>query len=275
MKIYDIIYVIVVAIIEGITEWLPISSTAHLIIFSKIFSFLMSNEIFTKNFIEMFDVVIQLGAIVAVIIIFFSELNPFKKEAKEKIILWFKIIIATIPVVVFTLIFKEYINGIYDLKIISFTLIFYGIMFIIVEKINKNRVKITNINQINYLKVLLIGIVQILAIIPGTSRSGITIICGMLLGFDRKIAAKFSFFLSIPVMLGASSLKIFEYVTNDFFTNNQIVLLTLGLIMTLIISLFVVRFLIDYTSKHSLKCFAWYRIILGIVIIFGILLKIF
>ena len=136
LKIYDIIYVIVVAIIEGITEWLPISSTAHLIIFSKIFSFLMSNEIFTKNFIEMFDVVIQLGAIVAVIIIFFSELNPFKKEAKEKIILWFKIIIATIPIVVFTLIFKEYINGIYDLKIISFTLIFYGIMFIIVEKIN-------------------------------------------------------------------------------------------------------------------------------------------
>lgn len=271
MKIYDIIYVILVAIIEGITEWLPVSSTAHLIIFSKVFSFLISNEIFTENFIEMFDVVIQLGAIIAVIIIFFSELNPFK-GGKEKFVLWFKIIVATIPVVVFTLIFDDLINIFDDLKIISFTLIFYGIIFILVENLKKS--KITDINQISYLKAFLIGIIQILAIVPGTSRSGITIIFGMLLGLNRKISAKFSFFLSIPVMFGASSLKIFEYVTNDIFTNNQIVLLLLGLIMTLVISLFVVRFLIDYTSKHSLKHFAWYRIVLGIFIIIGILLKV-
>lgn len=271
LKIYDIIYVILVAIIEGITEWLPVSSTAHLIIFSKVFSFLISNEIFTENFIEMFDVVIQLGAIIAVIIIFFSELNPFK-GGKEKFVLWFKIIVATIPVVVFTLIFDDLINIFDDLKIISFTLIFYGIIFILVENLKKS--KITDINQISYLKAFLIGIIQILAIVPGTSRSGITIIFGMLLGLNRKISAKFSFFLSIPVMFGASSLKIFEYVTNDIFTNNQIVLLLLGLIMTLVISLFVVRFLIDYTSKHSLKHFAWYRIVLGIFIIIGILLKV-
>lgn len=274
MKIYDIIYVIVVAIIEGITEWLPISSTAHLIIFSKLFSFLTSNEIFTENFVKMFDVVVQLGAIIAVIIIFFSELNPFK-GGKEKIILWFKIIIATIPVVAFTLVFKDKIENIYDLRIISATLIFYGIIFIIVEKITKNREKITSIDQISYYKVLFIGVIQILAIIPGTSRSGITIICGMLLGLDRKVSAKFSFFLSIPVMVGASGLKVFEYVTNDFFTNNQIVLLLLGMMMTLIISIFIVRFLINYTAKHSLRQFAWYRIILGVVIILCILLKLF
>ena len=274
MKIYDIIYVIVVAIIEGITEWLPISSTAHLIIFSKLFSFLLSNEIFTSNFLDMFDVVIQLGAIIAVIIIFFSELNPFK-GGKEKIILWLKIIIATIPVVVFTLIFNDKMVDIYNLRTISFTLIFYGIIFIVVEKITKDKFKITSIGEISYLKALFIGVIQILAIIPGTSRSGITIICGMLLGFDRKMAAKFSFFLSIPVMFGASSLKIFEYVTNDFFTNNQIVLLLLGLTMTLIISLFIVRFLIDYTSRHSLKHFAWYRISLGIFIILCILFNVF
>ena len=271
LKIYDIIYVILVAIIEGITEWLPVSSTAHLIIFSKVFSFLISNEIFTENFIEMFDVVIQLGAIIAVIIIFFSELNPFK-GGKEKFVLWLKIIVATIPVVVFTLIFDDLINIFDDLKIISFTLMFYGFIFILVENFQKS--KITDINKISYLKAFLIGIIQILAIVPGTSRSGITIIFGMLLGLNRKISAKFSFFLSIPVMFGASSLKIFEYVTNDIFTNNQIVLLLLGLIMTLVISLFVVRFLIDYTSKHSLKHFAWYRIVLGIFIIIGILLKV-
>jgi undecaprenyl-diphosphatase len=166
----------------------------------------------------MFDVVIQLGAIIAVIIIFFSELNPFK-GGKEKIILWLKIIIATIPVVVFTLIFNDKMVDIYNLRTISFTLIFYGIIFIVVEKITKDKFKITSIGEISYLKALFIGVIQILAIIPGTSRSGITIICGMLLGFDRKMAAKFSFFLSIPVMFGASSLKIFEYVTNDFFTN--------------------------------------------------------
>lgn len=275
MKIYDIIYVIAVSIIEGITEWLPVSSTAHLIIFSKLFSFLISGEIFTKNFVEMFDVVIQLGAIIAVIIVFFKELNPFSKDYKEKIKIWLKIAVATIPVVAFTILFKELTSTINDLRIISFTLILYGIIFIVVEKTNKNRSKITTIDKINYIHVILIGFIQILAIIPGTSRSGITIICGMLLGFDRKTSAKFSFFLSIPVMFGASGLKIFEYVSNDFFTNNQIVLLLLGMIMTLVISLFIVRFLIDYTAKHSLKYFAWYRISLGVFILICILLRVF
>ena len=274
--ILEIIKSIIFGIVQGITEWLPISSTAHLIIFSKMYSVLLNKEIFSINFTEMFDVVIQLGAVIAVVVIFFKELNPFRIGFKENIKIWYKIIVATIPLVIFTLIFKNFTDNIIDdLKMISFTLIFYGIIFIIVEKMQNKKVKISNVKDISYKKAFLIGVFQILAIIPGTSRSGITIICGLLIGLDRKTSAKFSFFLSIPVMLGASSFKIIEYVSNDIFSSNQFVLLLMGLVTTFIVSLFVVRFLIEYTSRHSLKYFALYRIALGIVIIICILLNVF
>ena len=274
MKILDIIYVLIMSVIEGITEWLPISSTAHLILASKILEFMRNDTLFTIDFLEVFDVVIQFGAVLSVLVIFGKDFMSFKSEKKEKFCLLGKVIIATIPAIIFGLFLDDNINKLFfNLKTISITLIFYGVVFLLIEKYFKNKNAINDVCQITYLKALYIGLIQVLAIIPGTSRSGITIIAGLLFSLDRKTAATFSFYLSIPIILGASSLKIFKYVVYDSFTINQIIILLIGVFGSFLVSLFVIKFLISFTSKHTFKGFAYYRIVLGITIIICLLLN--
>ena len=273
MKLLDIIYVIIMSIVEGITEWLPISSTAHLILVSNLCSPIINKNIFTPSFMSMFDVVIQLGAILAVVIIFHKRLIP---NNKENIVLWGKVVLATIPALIVGLLFDEVIDKVFfNLKTISITLITYGFVFIFVEKYYKNKDKIHDVNDLSYKKALMIGLIQILAIIPGTSRSGITIIAGLLLACNRKTASTFSFFLSIPVMLGASSLKTFKYINAETFTFNHVILLLIGIAVAFLISMLVVKFLMNFTSKHNFIGFGYYRILLGIAIIFALLFKFF
>lgn len=274
MKILDIIYVLIMSVIEGITEWLPISSTAHLILASKFLEFMRNNTLFTIDFLEVFDVVIQFGAVLPVLVIFGKDFMSFKSGKKEKFSLLGKVVIATIPAIIFGLFLDDNINKLFfNLKTISITLIFYGVVFLLIEKYFKNKNAINDVCQITYLKALYIGLIQVLAIIPGTSRSGITIIAGLLFSLDRKTAATFSFYLSMPIILGASSLKIFKYVVYDSFTINQIIILLIGVLGSFLVSLFVIKFLISFTSKHTFKGFAYYRIVLGITIIICLLLN--
>lgn len=274
MKILDIIYVLIMSVIEGITEWLPISSTAHLILASKFLEFMRNNTLFTIDFLEVFDVVIQFGAVLSVLVIFGKDFMSFKSGKKEKFSLLGKVVIATIPAIIFGLFLDDNINKLFfNLKTISITLIFYGVVFLLIEKYFKNKNAINDVCQITYLKALYIGLIQVLAIIPGTSRSGITIIAGLLFSLDRKTAATFSFYLSMPIILGASSLKIFKYVIYNSFTINQIVILLIGVLGSFLVSLFVIKLLISFTSKHTFKGFAYYRIVLGITIIICLLLN--
>ena len=268
MKILDIVYAFLLGIIEGVTEWLPISSTAHLMIFEK--SNLLNEMVFTPVFMEMFNVVIQLGAILAIVYMYFKKLWPFgnSEGKKEKWSIWYRIILACIPAIIIGLLFDDYISQMfYNLKTIAISLIIYGVLFLIVERIKKNKTAKTNeVSKIKFRDALIIGLAQVLAIIPGTSRSGITIIIGLLLSLDRKTSIEFSFFLSIPMMVGASVLKIVKFANGNTLITSQFVLLLIGMVSAFLVSMIVVKWLTSFVTKHSFKGFAIYRIILGIII---------
>ena len=267
MFIFEIIKTVILGIVEGITEWLPISSTGHLILFNEFIKLNMSD-----SFMEMFDVVIQLGAILAVIVLYFHKLNPFspKKtgvEKRETVNLWIKVIIGVLPAAVIGILFDDEIDRMfYNFITVAITLIIYGILFILIENKNKDVLpKINSLNNLTYKTALLIGVFQVLALIPGTSRSGATIIGGMLLGASRAVAAEYTFFLAIPVMFGASLLKILKF--GFAFTPQEIAVLLTGVVVSFAVSVIAIKFLMSYIKKNDFKFFGWYRIILGLIVI--------
>lgn len=267
MKMIEILKTILIGIIEGITEWLPISSTGHMILVNELIQLNMS-----QAFIDMFLVVIQLGAIMAVVVLFFNKLNPFSKkktseERKNTVSLWMKVIIGTVPAAVFGLLLDDWLTAnLYNYSVVVVMLIFYGVLFILIEKYNAHRLPtIKTLNDVSYKTALFIGLFQVLALIPGTSRSGATILGGILLGTSRFIAAEFSFFLSIPVMFGASLLKIYKFGFQ--FTSTELTVLFVGMVVAFITSILAIKFLITYIKKHDFKVFGYYRIILGMVVL--------
>ncbi len=252
---------ILFGIIEGITEWLPISSTGHMLLLHQWMPLHVSSL-----FLEIFLVIIQFGAVLAVVIVYHKDFRP--KNIRKNYNLWFKTFIAILPAIMIALPLDDYIeNKFYNSQTIATTLIVYGIAFIFLEIINKNKsFKVTNINQLTFRHALFIGCFQLLALIPGTSRSGATIIGAMLLGISREVAAQFTFYLAIPVMLGASVFKIGQYVWKSpvLFNQNETSLLLVGMAVACLVSIFIIHFFMDYIKKHSFIIFGIYRIILGI-----------
>jgi undecaprenyl-diphosphatase len=280
--IIEILKAILFGIVEGITEWLPVSSTGHLILLDEFVKLKVSAEFF-----EMFQVVIQLGAIFAVLVLFFHKLNPFsvKKGATEKKQtwdLWLKVVVAVLPSAVLGLLLDDWMDEhLYNFVVVAIALIVYGVAFMLVERQNKRRKSgIGNVHQIDYRTALLIGAFQCLSLIPGTSRSGSTILGGILLGVSRPAAAEFSFFLAIPTMLGASALKIVKYgyecLKGEALPPNitELVVLIVGCVVSFIVSMAVIRALMEYVRKRSFSAFGIYRIILGVVVIGYFLLKV-
>lgn len=275
MLIIEIIKSIVYGIIEGITEWLPISSTGHLILFEELFWKSSNNP----DFFELFRVVIQLGAILAVIFFYFHKLNPFspKKDLAAKKStweMWFKVIIACLPAAIVGLPFDDLLDKyFYNFPTVAIMLIVYGIIFIVIESVKRKEPRINDISGLSYKTALLIGAFQLLALIPGTSRSGVTIIGAMLLGCSRTVAAEFSFFLAIPVMFGASLLKCAKYGLDviegeaAMMTTTEIVVLLIGMVFAFVTSMLAIKFLVGYVRKRDFKPFGYYRVILGIILI--------
>lgn len=270
MFIENFIKAIIFGIVEGITEWLPISSTGHLILADELLKMQES-----EAFMTMFNVVIQLGAILAVVVLYFHKLNPFalsksKAEKNDTWSLWFKVIVAILPSVIIGLPLDDWLDAhFYNFISVAIMLIVYGLAFIVVEKRNRSITpKITEFHQITYKLALFIGMFQVLALIPGTSRSGATILGGILLGASRFISAEFSFFLGIPTMFGASLLKIVKFFAegHSFTTENTIILLT-GTVVSFFVSILAIKFLISYIKKNDFTAFGWYRIVLGIILI--------
>jgi len=273
MVFWEIIKVIVLGIIEGITEWLPISSTGHMILADELIKLNASDA-----FKEMFFVVIQLGAIFAVILLYFDKLNPFspRKDVKAKkstIELWLKVIVACIPAAVIGIPFEDTIDKLfYNYITVAITLILYGVLFIVLESKNKGKkFRVNNVKALTYRAAAVIGVFQLLSLIPGTSRSGATIIGAMLIGVSRAAAAEFSFFLAIPVMFGASAIKILKFGLN--FTGSEIAILLLGMFTAFVVSVFAIKFLMGYIKKHDFKAFGCYRIVLGIIVMAYFLLS--
>ena len=273
--VLELLKAVVLGIIQGITEWLPISSTGHMILANEIINLSVSDA-----FMEMFEVVIQLGSILAVVVLFFHKLNPLSpkkspQEKKDTLSLWGKVIIGVIPAGVIGLLFDDQINDIfYNSLTIAITLIVYGVLFILVENRNKHRnPRIDSVRQISWQLAVAIGCAQILALIPGTSRSGATIIGAMLFGLSRTAAAEFSFFLAVPVMFGASALKLLKFGFD--FTGMELAILFTGCVTAFLVSLLAIRFLMNFIKKHDFKPFGYYRIALGIIIliVFGLLGK--
>ena len=271
MYVIELLKTVLLGIVEGITEWLPISSTGHMILLDEFIKLNVSDA-----FKEMFMVVIQLGAILAVVVLYFHKLNPFssKKSAvqkKETWSLWAKVLVASVPAGIIGLLFDDTLDSIfYNYQTVSVTLILYGILFIVVEYYNRNRrPAIRTLNTLSYKTVLWIGVFQMLALIPGTSRSGATIIGAMLLGTSRAVAAEFTFFLAFPAMLGASLLKIVKFFLGTGFgmTGGEIGILLLGMAVAFIVSILAIKFLMRYIKKNDFKVFGWYRIVLGILVL--------
>ncbi len=265
----EILKAILFGIVEGITEWLPISSTGHMILLDQFVKLDVSRE-----FYSMFQVVIQLGAIMAVVLLFWKQIFPLKKEKdkikvdKKIINLWGKILVACIPAAIIGLLFDELFEKLfYNPLCVAIALIVFGILFIIVENNNKGKkAKINSLTEITYNTAILIGVFQLIAaIFPGTSRSGATIVGALLLGVSRTVAAEFTFFLAIPVMFGASLLKLVKFGLS--FTSFELTILLIGMITAFITSILIIKFLMDYIKKHDFKVFGWYRIILGILVI--------
>lgn len=263
----EILKVIILGIVEGITEWLPISSTGHMILVDEFIKLNVS-----ETFMEMFLVVIQLGAILAVCVLYFHKLNPFspkktRKQKEETLTLWMKVIIGCLPAAVIGIPFNDKIDELfYNPQTVACTLVIYGILFIIVENYNKNKkFAINDFNQLTVKTAFLIGCFQVLSLIPGTSRSGATIIGAMILGTSRYIAAEYSFFLSIPVMFGASLIKILKF--GFAFTGQEIVILVVGMVAAFVVSVIAIKFLMNYIKKNDFKAFGVYRIVLGIILI--------
>lgn len=255
---------LLLGIIEGITEWLPISSTGHMILFN---SFTNTTDGFLKTDVYLY--VIQLGAILAIATLYFKKLNPFSpsktdREKRDTWQMWFKVIVACVPAAVIGLLLNDFMEKFENPYVISTTLIIYGILFIVIEKMKK-KTTVNSMNEMTYKTAILIGLFQVLSIIPGTSRSGSTILGAILLGCSREISAEFSFFLAIPVMFGVSFLKL---VTNDYImTSGEWGLLAIGMIVAYVVSIVSVKFLTNYVKKHDFKVFGYYRIILGIAVI--------
>ena len=269
MDIIELIKVIIIGIVEGITEWLPISSTGHMLLVDE---FIHMNV--TPEFREMFLYVIQLGAILAVIILFWNKMWPFQSKKKngsvikkETFVLWFKVVIACIPGFVAYLLL-DFVDNCY---VVAAALIVYGVLFIIVENYNKGREpQCTSLEDLSFKTAFLIGCFQVLSVIPGTSRSGSTIIGGILVGTSRTVAAEFTFFLGIPVMFGASLLKLVKFGFG--FTGTEVLILVVGMVVAFVVSILAIKFLMGYIKKHDFTAFGWYRIIVGGTILVMLLL---
>ena len=257
-------------IVEGITEWLPISSTGHMILLDEFINLNVSEE-----FYKLFEVVIQLGAILAVVIIYFKTIFPLgfnktKEETKDTLNLWGKILVACIPAAVIGILFDDWLDAhLYNAVVVSLTLIIYGIVFIVMESKKIGSQKTKKINDITYKQALGVGAFQLLSLIPGTSRSGSTIIGGLAIGLERSVAAEFTFFLAIPVMAGASLLKLVKYILKVglVFKTSELIILGIGCLVAFIVSILVIKFLMNYIRKHDFKVFGYYRIILGIIVL--------
>ncbi len=267
--IIEALKVIFLGIVEGITEWLPISSTGHMLLVDEFLQLNMSDE-----FKDMFFYVIQLGAILAVVVLFWRKMFPFQFRdksrpvvKKETFFLWFKVVVACIPGAIVTLLFDEYIEAhLQTPLVIAAALIVYGVAFIVVERWNAGKTpKVRTLNDITYRTALLIGLFQVLSIIPGTSRSGSTIVGALLIGVSRVAAAEFTFFLAVPVMFGMSALKIFKFGLD--FSGTEFFMLGLGMVVAFLVSLLVIKFLMNFIKKHDFKPFGWYRIILGVLVL--------
>lgn len=268
MEIIEILKAVLFGIVEGITEWLPISSTGHMILLDEFVKLNVSAE-----FLEMFLVVIQLGAILAVVVLFWNQLWPFSTKEKffikkETFSMWFKILAACVPAAVVGILFDDELNEMfYNYQTVAMALIIFGILFIVVEVQNKGmRIKVHSIAEMTYPIAIWIGIFQLIAaVFPGTSRSGATILGALMIGVSRTVAAEFTFFLAVPVMLGASLLKIVKF--GLAFTSTELVLLIVGMVVAFVVSIVVIKFLLGYIRKHSFVVFGWYRIVLGIVVL--------
>lgn len=277
IEIIEILKAVLFGIVEGITEWLPISSTGHMILLDEFIHLGVSEE-----FYKLFEVVIQLGAILAVVIIYFKTIFPWgfgksKEETKDTLNLWGKIIVACIPAAIIGILFDDWLDEhLYNSVVVSLALIVYGVIFIIIEskKVGKRDTK--KLKDITYKQALGVGGFQLLSLIPGTSRSGSTIIGGLLLGLDRSVAAEFTFFLAIPVMAGASFLKLLKYILNVglVFQLSELIILGVGCLVAFIVSILIIKFLINYIRKHDFKVFGYYRIVLGILVLLYFLLQI-
>lgn len=270
MEFLEILKAIFLGIVEGITEWLPISSTGHMILVDEFIKLNVSEE-----FKEMFLVVIQLGAIAAVPVLFWNRLNPFSKkksreERKATWNLWVKVVVGVLPAAVIGLIFDDFFDRhFYNYIVVSIALIIYGILFIVIEKLKRNKeYRINDVHDLTYKDAILIGSFQMLSLIPGTSRSGSTILGGMLTGVSRVASAEFSFFMAIPVMLGASLLKIVKFAAEGISVSGlELVILFVAMAVSFIVSLFAIKFLMDFVKRHSFTPFGIYRIILGALVI--------
>ena len=267
--VIELIKVIFLGIVEGITEWLPISSTGHMLLVDE---FIQIN--ITQEFKDMFLVVIQLGAILAVVILFWEKMWPFQRKTAtqpavrwDTIQMWLKVVVACIPGAVVTILFDDYIEAhLHTPVVIAAALIVYGIAFILIENWNKKRTpKVNTLGEITYRTAFLIGLFQVLSIIPGTSRSGSTIIGALLIGVSRVAAAEFTFFLAVPVMFGLSFVKLLQF--GFTFTSAEIWTLVVGCLVAFLVSVVVIKFLMGYVKKHDFKVFGWYRIVLGAVVL--------
>ena len=274
--LFEILKAILFGIVEGVTEWLPVSSTGHMILLDEFVHLNVS-----EAFYEMFQVVIQLGAILAVVLLFFHKLNPFspqKNETQRKDTwqLWFKVIVAVLPSAVIGVLLDDWMDEhLYHYVVVAITLIVYGVAFILMEKYNQKRtMKITNVYEIDYRTAILIGCFQCLSLVPGTSRSGSTILGAILLGVSRPAGAEFSFFLAIPVMLGASALKVLKFLLEGVSaTGQELAVLLVGCVVSFVVSVLVIKALMEYVRKHSFSAFGIYRIVLGALVLGYFLLK--
>jgi len=256
----------ILGIVEGITEWLPISSTGHMILVEE---FIKLNT--SDAFQEMFRVVIQLGAILAVVILYFHKLNPFSpkkslQQKKDTMSIWYKVIIGMLPAAIIGIPLDDWMDAhLYNYQTVALMLVVYGILFIIIENHNKGRnALVQTFNQLSYKMAFLIGLFQVLSLVPGTSRSGATILGAILIGTSRTIAAEYSFFLSIPVMFGASALKLVKFGFD--FTGPEIAILLVGMVVAFVVSILAIRFLLGYIKTNDFKAFGWYRIVLGVLV---------
>ena len=267
LSIMELLKTVVLGVVEGLTEWLPISSTGHMILVDKFIKLDVS-----KSFMDMFLVVIQLGAILAVVVLNFEKLNPFSswKSSWEKRAtwqLWYKVILACVPAAVIGLLFNKFMEEHFmTAPVVAATLIFYGVMFLVVESYNKRRTpRVREIERLDYKTAFIIGLFQVLSLVPGTSRSGATILGGILFGTSRYVAAEFTFFLAIPVMFGASLLKMVKFGWH--YTGSEILILVVGMATAFVVSILSIKFLLRYIKNNDFKAFGWYRIVLGIIVV--------
>lgn len=267
LTLIELIKVIIIGIIQGITEWLPISSTGHMILADELLRLNVSDA-----FMEMFRVVIQFGSILAVVVLYFHKLNPFapsKSDVQKRQTwrLWFKVIVGIIPAGIVGVLFDDWLNDhLYNYVTVAVALIVYGVAFIVIEKIRKGKTpRVGSVDRLDYKTALGVGCFQTLSLIPGTSRSGSTILGAMILGMSREAAAEFSFFMAIPVMLGASLLKMLKFGFS--FTSSELIVLIVGVLIAFVVSVAAIKFLTGFIKKHSFAVFGWYRIILGAIVL--------